>query len=257
MFYLLKKLYITCLKKIEICSALAVRLTKYSGKSKVFIHPKHFLNKKPWFIKFLAKNDIVLDLGSSSGQNAIKSSKYVKNIVGIEIDKSLLDISRRTIEEKNIKNVKFIEGNLEKKLSFKNKSFDKVIFLDVLEHLIKRDQILSEIHRILKSKGLLIIGVPNKETSWKKVQRSVGIFSYSDPDHKTEFSEGEIKGLLKKHNFSVNYFNYAPYDTPFRGLYDVIGVFSLSLYKKIHKWRTLKSQKNKKEASGFEIMAVK
>ncbi|MEK7581002.1 MAG: methyltransferase domain-containing protein [Patescibacteria group bacterium] len=257
MFFFLKKLYISALKKIEICSAIAVRLTKYTGKSKVFIHPKHFLNERPWFIKFLAKNDIVLDLGSSSGQNAIKSSNYVKKIVGIEIDKTLLDISRRTIEEKKIKNVKFIEGNLEKKLSFKNKSFDKVIFLDVLEHLIKRDQILSEIHRILKSKGLLIIGVPNKETSWKKAQRSVSMFSYSDPDHKIEFSEAEIKKLLTKHSFHIIQFNYAPYDTPFRGFYDIIGVFSLSLYKKIHEWRAIKSQKNGKEASGFEIVAAK
>lgn len=257
MFYSLKKLYVNSLKNIEICSAIAVRLTKYTGRSKIFIHPKHFLNQKPWFSKFLEKKDIVVDLGSGNGQNAIKASKYIKRVTGIEADNNLIEIAKISAIEKKIKNIKFIAGNLEEKLSLKNESFHKVIFLDVLEHLFKRDQMLDEIHRILKPKGFLILGVPNKDTSWKKAQRSVGIFSYSDPDHKIEFSEAEIKKLLTKHSFHIVHFNYAPYDTPFRGLYDIIGVFSLSLYKKIHRWRAVKSQKNRKEASGFEIVARK
>lgn len=257
MIFLLRKLYISCLKKIEICSAIAVRLTKYTGKSKVFIHPKHFLNQKPWFIQFLEKKDVILDLGSGNGQNAIKASKFVKHVTGIEVDKKLLDIAEKSVSSKKVKNVRFQSGNLEKKIQIKNDSFHKIIFLDVLEHLIGRDQILEESYRLLKPKGLLIVGVPNKDTSWKKNQRSVGIFSYSDPDHKIEFSETEIKRLLRKHDFYIKHFNYAPYDTPFRGFYDIIGVFSLPLYKKIHKWRAIKSQENKNEASGFEIIASK
>lgn len=253
----LKRLIVFIIKKIEIGSAIAVRLTKYTGKSKVFIHPKHFLNPNPWFTSYLQKKDLVLDLGSGNGQNAIKSSKYSKKVIGVEIDKSLIEIAQKSVYEKRIKNIKFQTGNLEKKLQFKNNYFNKVIFLDVLEHLIRRDEILKEVYRVLKPKGLIMVGVPNKTTSWKKMQRSVNISSFSDPDHKIEFSKNDIQKLLKKFKFKIIYFGYAPYDTPFRGFYDIIGSLSLSAYKKIYEWRVEKVKKDTNEASGFEIVAQK
>lgn len=252
----IKKLYVLLLKKLEIGSAIAVRLTKYTGKSTVFIHPKHFLTQKPWYINSLKKGDVVLDLGSGNGQSAIKASRYVKKVVGLEIDNSLIDIAKKIVKLKNIKNIIFINANLEKKLDFKDNSFDKILFLDVLEHLINRDQILKEIKRILKPKGVLLIAVPNKDTSWKKLQKSVGINYYSDPDHKIEFAKRDIEILLRKHGFNIQGFSYAPVDTPFRGLYDIVGAFSVSVYKKISKFRTLKSQENPRDASGFEISAI-
>lgn len=251
----LKKAYILSLKKIEIGSAIAVRLTKYTGQSKEFVHPKHFLNPKPWFTKYLNKKDTVLDLGSGNGQNAIKCAKIAKKVVGIEIDKKLLGIAQNVTREKKLKNLHFESRDLEKKLDIKNSTFDKVIFLDVLEHIYKRDQLLEEIRRILKPKGLMLIGVPNKDTLWKKTQRSVGISSFADPDHKIEFSEDGIRKLLNKHKYKILNFEYAPYDTPFRGLFDIIGVFSLPIYKKIYKIRQDKVKKNKQDASGFEIAA--
>lgn len=252
MFQLLKKEYILLLKKIDLGSAIAVRLTKYTGKSKEFMHPKHFLTQKPWYISYLKKTDIVLDLGSGNGQSAIKSAKYVKKVVGLEIDDELIEIARKSA---NIKNINFKKANLEEKLSLQSKSFEKVIFLDVLEHLRNRDQILEEIRRILKLKGLLLLGVPNSQSSWKKLQRSVGVNSFSDPDHKVEFSEKGIKNLLKKHGFEIEEFSYAPADTPLRGLIDVVGSFSLTLYKKISQIRKNAAMNCHHEASGFEIVA--
>lgn len=252
----LKKLFILFLKKIEIGSALAVRLTKYTGKSQVFIHPKHFLSEIPWYTKYLKKNDVVLDLGSGNGQSSIKASRFAKKVVGLEIDKELIKIAKKSAEIKKLTNVIFLESDLEGKLNFKDNSFDKIIFLDVLEHLIKRDQILREIKRIFKPGGVLFLGVPNNQTSWKKFQRSAGINSFSDPDHKIEFSEGEIKDLLKKHNFNIEKISYGAIDTPFRSFFDIIGAFSIPLYKKISTWRIKKAQKNHQEASGFEIVCT-
>ncbi len=253
--YLLKKSYVRLLKKIEVGSAVAVRLTKYTGKSKVFIHPKHFLTQKPWYTEHLEKKDIILDLGSGFGQNAIKAAKFSKIVVGAEIDDNLIKLAGEIVKDKKIKNVSFIKANLEEKLKFKSNFFDKVIFLDVLEHLHKRDQILEEIRRILKPGGLLFVGIPNSETSWKKLQRKVGINSYSDPDHKIEFSEKEIVDLLAKQKFKIIKLAYGKSDTPYRGIYDIIGAFSITLYKKISNWREQKAQRAHSEASGFEIIA--
>ena len=253
---LFKKLLIISLKKLDLGSALAVRLTKLTGKSKEPIHPKHLLTQRPWFLKYLTKSDLILDLGCGNGQNAIKASQKVRKIIGIDLDESMIEIAKRSSQRLGIKNVKFETANLENKLKYEDNSFDKIMFLDVLEHLRKRNQILKEIKRVLKPQGLLFLGVPNSQTSWKKLQRSVGFNSYSDPGHKIEYSEVEIKSLLKKQAFKIERFDYGKFDTPFRGIFDIIGGISLSLYGKLSDWRQKKTSKNPQEATGFEIVAV-
>ena len=252
---LIKKFFVLSLKKMDLGSAFAIRLMVIFGKSKTPIHPKHFLYNKPWFTNHLKKTDIALDLGSGVGQNAIKASRICKKVIGAELDDKLIQIAERSIKISRIKNVKFQKANLEDKLRFKNNSFSSVIILDVLEHLHKRDQILKEIRRILKPNGLLVLSVPNSSTSWKKFQRSAGICSFSDPDHKIEFSEKTITKLLKKHHFKINDIGYSSYDHFFRGLIDIIGAISLPLYQKISLWRFKKAQENPIEAQGFEIVA--
>lgn len=252
-----KKIYVILLKKIDLGSAIAVRLTKYTGKSKEFVHPKHFITQTPWFIKNIEKSDKVLDLGSGNGQNAIKAAKFAERVVGIEYDSDLIEIARNTAKLKKNQRIKFIKGNLEKKLPFKNNSFNKIMFLDVLEHLKKRNQILEEARRVLKSGGEMMVGVPSRHTSWKKMQRSAGICSFSDPDHQIEFSESSIKKLLTNHKFKITEFGYGKYDTPLRGFYDVIGGISTYFYKRITQWREEKSKQFPQEASGFEIVVKK
>lgn len=254
---LIKKALVILLKKLDIGSAVAVRLVKITGKSKVPIHPKHLLTQKPWYINHIDSKDVVLDLGCGNGQNALKVAKVANKVVGTDIDDNLLRIAEKSAKYPKIKNVKFEKSDLERKLRFKTGSFDKVIFLDVLEHLNNRDQILKEIKRILKPKGLLFLGVPNSQTSRKKLQRSVGICSYSDPDHKIEFSKNQIKNLLRKYGFKIEKFGYGVYDTSLRGLFDVIGGISISAYKRLSEWRRNKAKLNPYEASGFEIVAMR
>lgn len=253
----LKKMIVVVLKQLDLGSAIAVRLTKLTGKSETPLHPKHFLTSKPWYTKYLSKNDTVLDLGCGMGQSAIKSAKLVKRVIAVDIDKNLIELAKKSTHLLSIKSVTFEMVNLEEKLKYENNSFDKVIFLDVLEHLNNRDQILREIKRILKPKGLLFISVPNSQTSWKSLQRSVGVCSFSDPDHKTEFSERQIKALLERHRFRIEHFGYGYLDTPFRGLFDIIGGISLGVYKKFSQWRRKKAQQRPQEASGFEIVIQK
>lgn len=251
---ILKKILVLGLKKLDLGSALAVRLTKLTGKSKVSIHPKHLLTQRSWFTKYIGKGDIVLDLGCGNGQNSIKVAKLVKRVTGVDIDESLLALARASTYAKNIK---FEKADLEKKLPFKNSSFGKILFLDVLEHLDKRNQALGEVRRILAPGGLLFLGVPNSQTSWKVLQRSAGVCSYSDPEHKLEFSENSIRLILKKHNFKIIHFGYGKLDIPARGLIDILGSLSLAFYKFASDKREKIAQKYPQEASGFEIVAQK
>lgn len=51
--------------------------------------------------------------------------------------------------------------NLEKPLKVKSNTADLVIALEVIEHLFDTDLFLSEVHRVLKPNGFLILSTPN------------------------------------------------------------------------------------------------
>jgi len=252
-----KKIAVAALKQLDLGSAIAVRLTKITGKSKIPIHPKHLLTETPWFTSYLEKKDVVLDLGCGNGQNSVKAARFAKKVTGVDFDGKLLEIAKESSKNLNIKNIFFQKANLEKKLPFKNEMFDKIIFLDVLEHLYKRDQILVEVYGLLKKNGLLLLAVPNSETSWKKFQRSAGVCSFSDPDHKIEFTKKSIYDLLAKNHFKIIDFGYSRYDIPLRGIIDILGSLSMSFYKMVSAWRARKVKTKPNEASGFEIIAKK
>ena len=102
-----------------------------------------FLNKK------------VLDLGS--GDKAFYNVCLNKGIDISEIDGSMgIDF------EKDI-------------LPYKDEEFDIVMFAAVIEHLYSANLVLSEIYRILKPKGILIITTPNFTYAFKNF--------YNDPTH--------------------------------------------------------------------------
>lgn len=88
------------------------------------------LYKKAIEIANLNKNDIIIDAYSGIGSISFYISKYVKKVYGIEIEKNAVNDALYNAKINNIKNVKFIFGDVEKEiLNFKDKKID-VIFLD-------------------------------------------------------------------------------------------------------------------------------
>jgi len=66
-------------------------------------------------------------------------------------------------------------------LPFADCEFDSIIMDNVLEHKASPEQVLKEIDRVLKSEGILIVGVP-------------GLKGYqSDPDHKIYYSKYSLR----------------------------------------------------------------
>ena len=244
------KIIVRLLKKLEWRSALACRLTQLTGKAPVPTHPKHLIDfGQLFYLSYLKSTDLVLDLGCHSGEHTLKAAAKVKQVAGIDIN--LLPHGHCP------DNVKFQTGDLEKKLSFPGKSFHKVFLFAVLEHIHHRHQLLQEIHRILKPQGQLFISVPNKNTSWKKLQRSVGLTGFSDPDHKLEFSRSEITSLLKLHHFKNIRLQTTALDTPLSGLIDFIGGLSLTAYKYLMLWKINQGKLHPENTVGFLIVAQK
>lgn len=250
--------FVWLMKKSKNLSAVSCRLIQLTGKSKYPIHPKHLINNNDlWYQNEIKKNDIVLDLGCGNGMHSIKIAKTCKEIIAIDSDIRQLEIGEYLSKEQNINNIKFIQNNLENKLPFNNNYFDKILCLDVLEHLYNREMCLLEIKRVLKPNGIVFISVPNKNTSWKKLQRKMGLNYFSDPDHKIEYSLQEIQQQLTNMGFKIVKLEGIVLDTPMSGFIDLIGGFSLNLYKKISIWKRNSVKNSIKESIGFRIKIKK
>lgn len=84
-------------------------------------------------------------------------------------------------------------------LPFKPSYFDSVLFLEVIEHLdrIGQHKSLSEMWRILKPNGSIVITTPNKPI-YHLLTKFLRLFEYN-PEHRNELSFSEMKSLVKKY----------------------------------------------------------
>jgi ubiquinone/menaquinone biosynthesis C-methylase UbiE len=240
-------------------TGLSIKLVRWTGKSREAIHPKHLISSPEnyWYLAYLDLNDSVLDLGCGNGVHTLKAASYCRKIIGIDYSDDSLNLAARLAAQKMIRNATFQKADLEiNPLPFADSSFDKVLFLDVIEHLQERERMLREIKRVLRAGGLLLLTAPNRETSWKRVQRRFGLSSYADPDHKIEYDQDEFIRELSQAGFRVKGTTMPiVYDTPFAGWIDLTGGFSLSLYDRLARWKREYVKKHPKETTGWRVVA--
>lgn len=106
--------------------------------------------------KFIDKDTVgkkILDIGCGGGGVTKKLSKD-NFVVGMDLIEDNLKLARQN--GIHTLNVRFLSD-----LPFKDKSFDIVVCLHVLEHLRNPKILLNEINRIIKPDGFAIVAVPN------------------------------------------------------------------------------------------------
>jgi len=104
------------------------------------------------------KDKIVLDLASGEGYGSNIMSQKASFVYGVDIDNS-------TVQEAKLKyikeNLEFITGTT-CQIPLKDNSVDVVVSFETIEHHDKHDEMMAEIKRVLKPKGLLIVSTPDK-----------------------------------------------------------------------------------------------
>ena len=100
-------------------------------------------------------------------------------------------------------------------MKINSESIDVVLSNQVIEHIVKHEKYLSEIKRILKSEGLLILSTPNfhnpKNTLLKLLfqkpimrwENNKNLPPNKYRGHVKEFYEDELITLIQKHNFKL------------------------------------------------------
>jgi 2-polyprenyl-3-methyl-5-hydroxy-6-metoxy-1,4-benzoquinol methylase len=86
--------------------------------------------------------------------------------------------------------------------------FDRVLLLDVLEHLRRPEQILHQAHAVVKREGLLIVSLPNIANIYVRLSLLLGRFNYSergllDKTHIRFFTRKTARRLLESTGYSI------------------------------------------------------
>ena len=119
---------------------------------------KHFL---PVVTRHLAASDKCLDLGCGTGCFLSLMAPLCKTITGADIVPSFVNECQAMIERKTLSNANVVL--LEKdKLPFADGEFDKIIMVDTIHHLEEPRHTMSEVTRVLKPGGEILIFEPNK-----------------------------------------------------------------------------------------------
>jgi ubiquinone/menaquinone biosynthesis C-methylase UbiE len=163
----------------------------------------------------IKSSDKILDAGCGEGFYVMLLNElYGCQVVGLDNDPEILNRARKWVGEKE--GVEFIIGDVTK-LPFENESFDKIILSEVLEHVPDDKMALSEIHRVLKNNGVLVVTVPNHDypflwdpLNWLREHLGLGHFH---PDsgffggiwamHLRLYFPSEIKKLVEGAGFKV------------------------------------------------------
>lgn len=176
------------------------KMTIYQGtKTLENMNQAKFYNK--WT---LSKFDIylkgnILEVGCGTGTFTSTLSKYGE-VTAIDIDQNLL---QRVGDSKNLK-VAAGYGDIEKgKYFFKNKSFDTIVCINVLEHIKDDEAALQNMYNLLKTNGKLILLVPVYNFLYGEIDRAINHFRRYDPAKLRK--QLEQKGFLIKNSRKLNF----------------------------------------------------
>lgn len=153
-------------KEIVNSADLILRITRY--KQGEFAMQEPLSAKNPfgenrygflWETLYHCNKGRHLDYGTHDGSVIIKlaESGVIREGVGVDANVSAIN-SAKNIPE-HVLLLPIAKGS---RLPFEDESFDTVSILDVLEHIYDQQSVLSELNRVLKPCGKIIITVPQK-----------------------------------------------------------------------------------------------
>jgi SAM-dependent methyltransferase len=135
----------------------------------------------------------VVEAGCGEGYGAALLSRFGANVVALDYDNQSIDHVTNTYPD-----VTALSANLDS-FPLPDSSADFVVSLQVLEHLWDLPKFLSEIRRVLRPGGTLIISTPNRTTFSPGVNRGE---KPTNPFHVEEFDGEQIGEILTKADFN-------------------------------------------------------
>lgn len=175
-----------------------------------------------YIMKYLEPYMNVLDVGMGSGVVTMEMARIAQQVTGVDIAdrtvdfanklkeielrryKLIEDCNRKDLHTANVSNVSCMVSDVDK-LSFKDKTFDLIVAIDLIEHLPAPIKSISEMLRCLKVNGILILMVhtPNVDVNLNIESWKTDIFKMKNKDVVFKINFNILKRWFKKKNIQV------------------------------------------------------
>ena len=148
----------------------------------------------------------VLDIGCGAGHTAFAFAPYVQQVVGIDLSPGMLLEAQQNLQERGLTNIHFQQASVTP-LPFGNEAFDLVTCRFVAHHFSNLSLALSEIRRVLKREGqLLVVDVISPEADGL-AQFVNHIERLRDPSHFWEWKVSQWQAAMLEVGMSFSSLN--------------------------------------------------
>jgi SAM-dependent methyltransferase len=161
--------------------------TAYGGQTEIE-HLHRYLVAREW-----CRDKDVLDVASGEGYGTALLAQVARRAVGVEIASEAVD---HASEAYRTNNLSFVVGDA-RSLPCPDAAFDVVTSFETIEHFSEQQRFLSEIRRVLRPGGLLIISTPDRDNYSPSE-------SAANPYHVQELSREEFDALLRSYFAEVS-----------------------------------------------------
>jgi ubiquinone/menaquinone biosynthesis C-methylase UbiE len=134
----------------------------------------------------LSRNKRVLDIACGEGYGAALLASVASHVVGVDIAGDVIAQASSTYPAPNID---FIEGSCEA-IPLPDDAVDVVVSFETIEHVSDHQLMMSEICRVLRPRGLLVISSPDR----REYSDTIG---NRNPFHVKELDREEFEQLLR------------------------------------------------------------
>jgi len=127
--------------------------------------------------RYIKDGDTVLEIAPGAGYLSIELSRLGKyKITGMDISKDLVEICARNAREADVK-IDFVQGNVSQ-MPFNENTFNFIICVLAFKNFKEPLKALSEMYRVLKSGGTVLIMDLNRQATMKvtkKIAENMGL----------------------------------------------------------------------------------
>ena len=162
--------------------------------------------KYKWATNYIHNGDIVLDAGCASGFGSnLLADDTTARIIGIDCNSELIHYAGQHYRKSNL-SFQVMDCTA---MGFRDGIFDVICSFEVIEHILKVEDYLVEIRRVLKTNGLFILSTDNRLFRDFKSQ---DICEF----HVKEYYPNELRRVLETYFDVVNIFGM-------RDIHNIIG----------------------------------
>ena len=154
--------------------------------------------------RFVGSHQEVLDIGCGKGFFAAELKRNGNRVVGVD---SIPEASEHEVLEQYVSaDLDADQDRILQQLS--GRRFDRVLLLDVLEHLVHPERLLAAASAALKDNGCLVVSLPNVANITVRLMLLLGRFDYADRGimdrtHLRFFTRETARRLLEGNGYKI------------------------------------------------------